>query len=238
MAHINDVDMNGVQASTGAGAIPPGEYTLVLGESDYKTSQTNSAHRFVQAVFQVVEGQYKGRKLFINYNLRNSNEIAQTIGKETYQALCVAVGKPSCLDTEALHNIPFKAIVATRPAKDKNGNDKLENIINKYSPMNGSVSGQSAPVQQARPASTPGWGPPAGAPVQQYQPQQPAQYAPPPAPEHVYNNQAAQGYATPVQANQYVSQDTYSPVAIHQQQPLYQPQTDAGLPMNDIPFGS
>ena len=122
MARLN-FDARTVAPDTGpAEAIPAGWYNVIIDESqDKPTSGGDGA--YLECRYVVMDGQYKGRKLFSRFNLRNQNAQAVEIAYRQLSALCHAVGVLLCEDSQQLHGIPLKVKVSVRP-----GNDKLDKV--------------------------------------------------------------------------------------------------------------
>ncbi len=81
MASLNGIDMNGVEAETPRGALPPGDYQAVITDSELKPTK-NGGGQYLELVLQVQEGPYKGRKVWDRLNLFNSNQTAVVIAKQ------------------------------------------------------------------------------------------------------------------------------------------------------------
>lgn len=95
--------------------IPVGEYLVVISDSEIKDNN-NKDGKYLQLVYDVVEGDYQGRKLFDRLNLVNKNETAQKIAQQALSAICRSIGVMHPKDTEELHDKPFIVKVAIRPA--------------------------------------------------------------------------------------------------------------------------
>jgi len=80
---------------------------------------------------EVLEGDYKGRKLFYNLNVQHENEKAQMIGQSQLKKVIEAVGKDHISATEDLHDIPFYATVKIK--EDQNGflNNEIVKVLPK-----------------------------------------------------------------------------------------------------------
>ena len=118
--------------------LPNGTYKLEVEDSDVvPTSKGDGV--ILKTTLSVVEPeQFKGRKLFNNYNLENKNPVAQKIGEEQFASLCRAIGVSSVNDSEDLHFHPFMAQIGLgKPQYEKDGrgnvkNDANDNPIIKY----------------------------------------------------------------------------------------------------------
>jgi len=132
--------------------LPEGKYEVVIADSDVKATRTGNGS-YIQLEFEVVSGEYKGRKLWGRYNIENSNREAVEIGRSQFAAVCQAVNIPSPRDTSELHNCTLILSVKCRRRKDS---DELENTIGGYKPKTGTVAPQAAAVAQqtSSPATT------------------------------------------------------------------------------------
>jgi hypothetical protein len=81
--------------------LPPGPYICEITKTDVlKTKQGDG--RYVLVVFIIIDGEYKGRKIFQNFNTLNKNPLAVEIGKKHLSLLCNSVGIESFNDTDEL----------------------------------------------------------------------------------------------------------------------------------------
>lgn len=79
-----NIDLSGVEA--GFETIPEGQYTVVVDETEIKTSQ-NSGNEYISFTFEVSEGKHKGAKLFHNCSLQpqalfNLKQVLTALGFE------------------------------------------------------------------------------------------------------------------------------------------------------------
>jgi len=73
-------------------------------------------------VFDIVDEEYSGRKVFERLNIINDNETAQRIGKQKLSAICLILGITKKIDnTEELHDKPMVVVLGIKPASDKYG---------------------------------------------------------------------------------------------------------------------
>ena len=115
-------------------------------------------------------GEFEGRTLFDNLNLRNPNATAVEIAQRTLSQICHATGVLQLSDSEQLHFKPMIAVVGIRPARtDPNtGTSYSEsNQIKEYKPTSGEAFTAPAkaapkpvappPAREQRAANTPPW---------------------------------------------------------------------------------
>ena len=104
----SEVDLNDMPSGSYE-PIPPGDYVLSATEAVEKT--TKSGGEMIAVTFEVVKGEFEGRKIWNNFNTRNASEVAQRIGRQQLVFWATACGKPDCDDTDKLIDKPFKASV-------------------------------------------------------------------------------------------------------------------------------
>jgi hypothetical protein len=149
MAQFNfDASQVAPQASTGP--LPAGTYLAHITESDVQPLKSGNGEG-LKLTFEIMDGQFKGRKVWENLNIRHSNEDTQRIAQSQLSALCHAVNVIKLMDTAALHFKPVKINVTVREAQ---GMYKASNNIKGYE----SAGGFSAPAAAPAPvADTPAW---------------------------------------------------------------------------------
>lgn len=96
--------------------MPKGEYTIKCVEAESK--DTKSGGQMIAATFEVVGDQFDGRKIWNNFNIHNSSEVAQKIGREQVASWARACGKPNATSVDELLERKFKASVDIEKGKD------------------------------------------------------------------------------------------------------------------------
>jgi hypothetical protein len=193
MAQLGFVfDANQVEPDAPLEAVPTGRYPVMMVESEYKQNSKRTG-TLVAFKLEIIDGQYKGRRLFGNINMTNPNHEAERIGRAQFSALCRATGQMQVSDTNALHRIPMCVSVEYVDPRNENGRQyQASNDIKGYM----HISEYKAPVpgQSTAPAAAPAYQPPAAAPAYQAQPAPgaaPYQAQPAPAAAPVYQEQPA-----------------------------------------------
>ena len=116
MAELGNFDANDVPPAEVFELLPAGRYEAMIVESELKPTKNNDGQRLV-LVWQVVEGEHEGRKIFQGLNIDNPNEKAVAIAKRELSAICHATGKIKISDSEELHDIPCVIVLKVVPAK-------------------------------------------------------------------------------------------------------------------------
>lgn len=162
--------------------VPAGWYNVIIEHSEVVPTASGTG-TILKLRYSIVDGEFKGRKIFGQLNIVNPSPMAQEIAQKQLSAICHAVNVIQCNDSQQLHNIPFKVKLKITPGgiKDQHTGEKYDdkNEVTGWekSSTNVGVSGGSAPgatppvtakpitpppVAAAPVAAPPAWGAPAG----------------------------------------------------------------------------
>ena len=155
MANLN-FDATTVKPQAAFEALPAGWYLVAIVGSDDKDNKARTG-KYLELMLEVLEGDYKGRKVFDRLNLEHPNQQAVEISKATLSAICHAVGVLQPKDSTELHNLPLLAKVAVR---DYQG--EKQNEVKGYKPQgtngsNGSANGNGAAKKPGGAKKKPAW---------------------------------------------------------------------------------
>ena len=106
MANLKGFDAATVEPATAFEPIPAGKYLAVLTNSEQKPTKSAQGS-FLELTFEVIEGEFKGRKVWARLNLDNPSPMAVKIARAELSALCRAVGVLTPKDSAELHNLPL-----------------------------------------------------------------------------------------------------------------------------------
>jgi len=148
MANLNGFNANEVDPAADFEAIPAGKYLAVITESEMKPTKSGNGS-YLEFVFEIIEGEHKGRNLWARLNLDNPNQLAVQIARGELSAICRAVGVMQPKDSIELHNVPLTIRVKLKKREDTG---ELANEVSGYYPK-----GSNAPQPQAAASSTPPW---------------------------------------------------------------------------------
>ncbi len=112
-------DASQVDPSSSFDPLPKGKYLVIITDSEIKETK-NRDGQYLQLVHEVVDGQFKGRKLWSRLNIVNRNKTAEDIAHRTLSSLCHAAGVMNLQDSAQLHNIPVVADVKLSKEGDQN----------------------------------------------------------------------------------------------------------------------
>jgi hypothetical protein len=147
MANLNGFDASQVEPAS-FDPLPAGKYLACVVESEMRPTK-NGAGQLLHLTFQVLEGEYKGRKTWARLNLKNPNPQAEQIARGQLSALCRAVGVMTPKDSLELHNLPLLITVKVKKREDTGD---LQNEVSGFSKKE---SATAAPAPAA--PSTPPW---------------------------------------------------------------------------------
>lgn len=150
MAILN-FDANTVEPSSGFSPIPAGKYVAVITDDEMKDTR-NGSGRYLQLTFEIVEGEYSGRKLWTRLNLENANMEAVKIARADLSAICRAVNVMQLQDTVQLHNLPM--VITVRLKKNKE-TEEMQNEIKGYENKQSYAPGATASAPAAQTATAP-----------------------------------------------------------------------------------
>jgi len=152
MAQFNfDASQVAPQASTGP--LPAGVYLAHIVESDVQPLKSGNGEG-LKLTFEIIDGQFKGRKVWENLNIRHTSEDTQRIAQSQLSALCHAVNVIKLMDTAALHFKPVRINVTVREAV---GQYKASNNIKGYEAVGAGISAPATAPTPAPVAETPAW---------------------------------------------------------------------------------
>lgn len=147
---------NTVAPSEDLSPIPSGEYVAIIVDSGCKPTKNNAGH-YLELVYQVIDGQFKGRKVWARFNFDNANADAVRIGMEQLSAVCHACGNLAEFNpyngAQHLHNIAHVIRVELQKANPAKNRERDSNEVKAWKKAGGVV--QQAPAQPAAAAPAP-----------------------------------------------------------------------------------
>lgn len=142
-----------VEPSTGFDLIPSGDYVAVINDAELKDNKAGNG-KYISFEFEIIEGDFTGRKIWSNLNVEHPNAEAVKIGRADLSAICRAVNVLNLQDTLQLTNIPL--VIQIGQKKNKDTGD-LFNVIKKYSGKQNYAPKSAPAYQQPSTPSNPPW---------------------------------------------------------------------------------
>lgn len=148
------------------GIIPPGEYVAVIVDTEVKASNSGNGD-YLNVEFDIIDGQFQGRKTWTILNLWNANETARKIAHQELRSICDAIGIAGANDSSELHGRPMTLVIEVEDDnRDKHlaaDERRKRNTVKGYKPANGASAPRAAysaptaaPAQQQA-APVPPW---------------------------------------------------------------------------------
>jgi hypothetical protein len=132
-------------------AVPAGEYKVIISNSDYKVNSKSTGMN-LQLEYEIVEGNFKGRKIFENLCLEHEKEQTAAIARKKLNSIGVAVGVTDIKDSRQLHNIPLIVDVKVKNSEEYG----MQNDIKKHLPLNSNgTQNSNPPIQNGSEDSAP-----------------------------------------------------------------------------------
>ena len=131
--------------------IPAGKYIAQISASEIKPTKNNTG-QVLNLTWDILDGQFKGRKVFDRVNISNQNPEAERIGQQQLSGICHATGVLNLRDTSQLHMKPIMIKVKVRPAE---GQYDASNDVSSYEAIKGAAP---AGASFQPPAASPGFG--------------------------------------------------------------------------------
>lgn len=151
MANLNGFDATTVDPNVGFDPIPAGKYLAVITESVMKATKAGTGE-YLELTFEVIEGPYKGRKLWDRLTLKHPNELTVQIARGMLSSLCRAVSVMKPNDSLELHSLP---LVLSVSMKNREDTGEPTNVIKGYAKRDTATSPQ--PDTAATNGNTPPW---------------------------------------------------------------------------------
>jgi hypothetical protein len=148
-----DFNAHEVQPSSPMEAVPAGSYPVRITDTEIKQTK-NGNGRYLQITLDIIDGEFKGRKLFDRLNLWNPNQQAVDIARKTMSAICHATNVMQPRNHEELRGKYMTAKVN----QENDPQYGARNEVKGYAAIEGAPHA-SAPVAQPAQAApaTPPW---------------------------------------------------------------------------------
>lgn len=163
---------NNADIDSGSGELPKGRYPVRIVAAEYVENERKTGF-ILKLEHDIIDGSYKGRKIFDNYNLQHTSEQTQRIAQSQYAKLCEsAFGKGAARPTNPQLLIGAVYVIEwgkKRPKKRDNDYHTEEQEEQRAEVLDRLPVSVLAPTQQQPQQAPMNYG-------QQQQPQQPQQH--------------------------------------------------------------
>lgn len=128
-------DANKVKPSERPAPVPNDWYTAAIIASKVEPVKSGNGQA-LKLDFQILDGPYKGRKIWPSLNIQHTNAQTQAIAQAELSAICHATGVMQLNNSAQLHNIPMR--IRTIIVEQKGYDPKNE--IKEYKKLEGATS--------------------------------------------------------------------------------------------------
>lgn len=142
----SEIDVN---AQGSFDPMPEGNYVLKATEAEEKATKAGTGS-YLKVAFAVAEGDFKGRKVWMNFNTQNPSEKAQAIGRQQLVSWATAAGKANASDSDQLIDRKFTCTLGI----EKQEGYAAQNTIKAFLFETASTSAE-APAAAVKPRSAP-----------------------------------------------------------------------------------
>jgi hypothetical protein len=151
MANLNGFNANEVEPTLSFDPLPAGKYLVAITASEKKPTKKGDG-TYLQFEYTVLEGEYRGRKVWDRLCTDHPNDLTQKIARGNLSAICRAVGVMQPRDSVDLHNIPLVISVKCKKRDDAGGDGEITNEVKGYEPKAVAAGRpQQAPINNTTP---------------------------------------------------------------------------------------
>lgn len=122
-------------------AMPAGWQVFQIKEAEVKATK-NGNGQYIKLRMDVITGDYEGRVLFENINVRNQNEVAERIGRQQLGEIMRACGVASLSNTDQLIGGTLMAKLAVKKDDQYGDEEGNVNVVKAYKALDGSPAPQ------------------------------------------------------------------------------------------------
>lgn len=137
--------------------IPTGWYNVKIVEITPTPTKDNATTKawYLKLQLEVIDGEFKGRKLFHNLNMSNPNPEAVRISTEQLSTICHSVGRIQIGHTNELLGLPFMAKTSVKI--DPTGTYEPSNDVKGFKPLEQGGPGSMGAMGGGGPAAAAGF---------------------------------------------------------------------------------
>lgn len=142
MALLN-FDASQIDPSVPFEALPPDKYLVEIAKSEMKPTKAGDG-KYLELEYIVLEGEYKGRKIWDRLCLDHPTPRTVEIAKANLSAICHAIGVMKPGNSSELHHIPMFITVKMKKDMER---DLIYNEIKGYAKWESSIKPDPQPQQ-------------------------------------------------------------------------------------------
>ena len=125
--------------------LPMGNYRVVATKAEEKPTKAGNGS-YLEIEYEVLEGDFKGRRVWDRLNLKNPSTQAVEIARRTLASICKAIGVNTPRSSSELLNVPL----VVRIGVESRGDFGPSNSIRGYSPASVQPAAPQPQAQQVQ----------------------------------------------------------------------------------------
>lgn len=148
MADLNMGELYTEEPELSFEPVPSDDYIAVISDSEKKVTAEGAKER-LNLTWDIVDGNFKGRKVWEGLNIKNPNTKTEIIARRSLSEITriAQINPTDLVDSAQLHSIPMKIRVV---AIDKNDGYGMKNEVKRHFALD---DNSSVPAPAAAPAS-------------------------------------------------------------------------------------
>ena len=125
-----NVNLENVEAQGSFECVPAGDYVLNVEDAEVRETKAGTGE-YISVQFNIIKGEYEGRKIFTMFNIKNPNQKAVDIGLSQLKSLLLAANASSfqLKSVAELLGLTIKAKVAIKSSTEYGD----QNVVKSYS---------------------------------------------------------------------------------------------------------
>lgn len=129
--------------------VPPGKYVCEIADTEVKVNSKGTG-KICKVRSKIVDGEYKGKSIFMSFNVTHESTKAQQIGKGQFKSLCKSCGIASgeIEDSSELHGRLFGASVKL---EDRGEYGEQNRVAYTFPIIKNSTAFAPAPIEEDTP---------------------------------------------------------------------------------------
>jgi len=131
--------------------VPQGQYRVMITQSEQKNNSKGTG-TILEIFHEIIEGEYKGKRIRNVINLDNPNLTSVEIGRKQLADLCRKISVTRPQGPQDLLNKVVIVDTDVESYKDSNGNEKFSNRVKSYIESSGTVTPPPATNNASTPA--------------------------------------------------------------------------------------
>lgn len=143
-----EFSIEGINMDSSYEPLPDGEYTAIIETSNIANNKSNTGEVLTLGL-SIVDGNFKGRKLFDRLNIKHEKENVQEIAHKILARVVESCGLVKISDTSELHNKPLTIRVSIENNPTYGKQNRIKGYSRNYPNKSELSNAVNAPVENS-----------------------------------------------------------------------------------------